>query len=98
MSDTVKLIIEIPKAMYDSVQNGTYCGNLYKELKNGTPLDDVKPENKEETEEMTNEKMLDKVLRNFFPRALFIREINEASRTKKIIFSDEWLKKPYKGG
>ena len=44
MSDTVKLIIEIPKAMYESVQNGTYCGTLYKELKNGIPLDDVKAE------------------------------------------------------
>lgn len=44
MTDTVKIIIEIPKAMYESVQNGTYCGTLYKELKNGTPLDDVKAE------------------------------------------------------
>ena len=44
MSDTIKLIIEIPKAMYESVQNGTYCGTLYKELKNGIPLDDVKAE------------------------------------------------------
>lgn len=49
-------------------------------------------------ERMTNEEMLNKVLRNFFPRALFIREINEASHTKKIIFSDEWLIKPYRGG
>lgn len=53
----------------------------------------------EETDdEMTNEEMLNKVLQNFFPRALFIREINEASHTKKIIFSDEWLKMPYRGG
>lgn len=52
----------------------------------------------EETGKMTNEEMLDKVLRHFFPRVLFIREINEESHTKKIIFSDEWLKKPYKGG
>ena len=44
MSDTVRLIIEIPKPMYENVQNGTYCGTLYKELKNGTPLDDVKAE------------------------------------------------------
>ena len=44
MSDTVKLIIEIPKPMYESVQNGTYCGNLYEELKNGTPLDENKGE------------------------------------------------------
>ena len=47
MSDTVKLIIEIPKPMYESVQNGTYCGTLYKELKNGIPLDDVKAEIRE---------------------------------------------------
>lgn len=44
MSEKVKLIIEIPKPMYESVQNGTYCGTLYKELKNGIPLDDVKAE------------------------------------------------------
>ena len=44
MSDTVKLIIEIPKPMYENVQNGTYCGTLYEELKNGIPLDDVKAE------------------------------------------------------
>lgn len=44
MSDTVKLIIEIPKPMYESIQNGTYCGNLYEELKNGTLLDTVKAE------------------------------------------------------
>lgn len=39
MSDKVKLIIEIPKPMYESIQNGTYCGTLYEELKNGVPLD-----------------------------------------------------------
>lgn len=44
MSDTVKLIIEIPKPMYESVQNGTYCGTLYEELKNGIPLDENKGE------------------------------------------------------
>ena len=44
MSEKVKLIIEIPKPMYESVQNGTYCGTLYEELKNGVPLDDVKAE------------------------------------------------------
>lgn len=52
----------------------------------------------EPDDEMTNEEMLDKILRHFFPHALFIREINEASHTKKIIFSDEWLKMPYRGG
>jgi len=49
MNDTVKLIIEIPKAMYENVQNGTYCGTLYKELKNGTPLDDIKAEIEEKS-------------------------------------------------
>lgn len=34
----MKLIIEIPNEMYECVQNGTYCGTLYEELKNGTPL------------------------------------------------------------
>ncbi len=67
-----------------------YYGNFY--------IPDLEEENEEETEEMTNEEMLDKVLRIYFPHSLFIREINEASHTKKIIFSDEWLKKPYKGG
>lgn len=47
MSDNIKLIIEIPKPMYENVQNGTYCGTLYEELKNGIPLDSVKAEIKE---------------------------------------------------
>lgn len=34
----VELVIKIPKKMYESVMNGTYCGTLYQELKNGTPL------------------------------------------------------------
>lgn len=67
-----------------------YYGNFY--------IPDLWEEPEEETEEMTNEEMLNKVLRIYFPRSLFIREINEESHTKKIIFSDEWLKKPYKGG
>lgn len=78
---------ELYKAIYElpSVEN------------KGEP-EDAFAEEAEETKEMTNEEMLNKVLRNFFPRALFIREINEASHTKKIIFSDEWLIKPYRGG
>lgn len=59
---------------------------------------DREEETEEEMEEMTNEEMLDKILRHFFPRALFIREINEESHTKKVIFPESWLKKPYKGG
>lgn len=34
----VELLIKIPEALYESVLNGTYCGNLYEELKHGTPL------------------------------------------------------------
>jgi len=44
MSDTVKLIIEIPKAMYESVQKKTYCGSVYPYLEKATLLDDVKAE------------------------------------------------------
>lgn len=100
MSDTVKLIIEIPRNEYKYTCERTLSDRTMWDdaIRNGTPLDSVKAEKKGETEEVTNEEMLDKVLRNFFPRALFIREINEASHTKKIIFSDEWLNNPYKGG
>lgn len=34
----MQIVIEIPDKMYESVQDGTYCGTLYKELKNGKPL------------------------------------------------------------
>lgn len=34
----MRLIIDIPDRMYDAVKDGTYCGSLYNELKNGTPL------------------------------------------------------------
>ena len=44
MSDTVKLIIEIPKPMYECIQNRLYCGSLYEYLEKGIPLDDVKAE------------------------------------------------------
>ena len=29
----MKIIIDIPDEVYESVQNGTYCGSLYEELK-----------------------------------------------------------------
>ena len=29
----MKIIIDIPDEVYKSVQNGTYCGSLYEELK-----------------------------------------------------------------
>ena len=34
----MRLVIDIPDRMYDAVKDGTYCGSLYNELKNGTPL------------------------------------------------------------
>ena len=34
----IELVIKIPEEMYQNVLNGTYCGTLYEELKNGTPL------------------------------------------------------------
>ena len=34
----MRLIINIPKRMYETVKDGTYCGTLYEELKNGIPL------------------------------------------------------------
>ncbi len=34
----VELVIKIPEKLYESVMDGTYCGTLYQELKNGTPL------------------------------------------------------------
>ena len=34
----IELVIKIPEKMYESVMDGTYCGTLYQELKNGTPL------------------------------------------------------------
>ena len=34
----MKMVIEIPDKMYKTVQDGTYCGSLYEELKNGISL------------------------------------------------------------
>jgi hypothetical protein len=34
----MKIVIDISEEMYQNVLNGTYCGTLYEELKNGTPL------------------------------------------------------------
>lgn len=33
-----EILIKIPDEIYQSVIDGTYCGSLYKEIKNGTPL------------------------------------------------------------
>ena len=34
----MQIVIDIPEEMYRTVQDGTYCGSLYEELKTGTPL------------------------------------------------------------
>lgn len=40
----MKLIIDIPEEKYKTFQNGMYCGmtdsDLYKSIKNGTPIPD----------------------------------------------------------
>lgn len=44
----MKLIIDIPEEKYKTIQEGMYCGmldaDLYRDIKNGTPLDDLKAE------------------------------------------------------
>ena len=35
----MKIVIDIPEAVYKCVMDGTYCGTLYEELKNGVPVD-----------------------------------------------------------
>ena len=49
MSDTVKLIIEIPKAEYELIVGDEACGlnPLTRAIAHGIPLDDVKAEIKE---------------------------------------------------
>ena len=52
MSDTVKLIIEIPKLIYDRIKYlepnaDTMLDNLMRAVQNGIPLDDVKAEIKQ---------------------------------------------------
>ena len=34
----MQIVINISEKIYESVMDGTYCGTLYQELKNGTPL------------------------------------------------------------
>lgn len=45
---------------------------------------------------MTNEEVLNNVLRQAFPRMIFIRAINELHKTKSIVYSEEWGETPYK--
>ena len=44
----MKLIIDIPEEKYKTIQEGMYCGmldaDLYRDIKSGTPLDDLKAE------------------------------------------------------
>ena len=35
----MKIVIDIPEEVYKCVMDGTYCGTLYEELKNGVPVD-----------------------------------------------------------
>lgn len=60
MSDTVNLIIEIPKPMYENIQNGTFCGTLYKELKKAKLYETV-TEFADRCRECGREKVLDKI-------------------------------------
>lgn len=34
----MQIVIDISEEMYQTVKDETYCGSLYEELKNGTPL------------------------------------------------------------
>ena len=34
----MQIVINISEKIYESVMDGTYCGTLYQELKNGTPF------------------------------------------------------------
>lgn len=44
---------------------------------------------------MTNEDVLNNVLRQAFPRLIFIRGVNELNKTKSIVYSEEWAERPY---
>lgn len=46
-------------------------------------------------ESMTNEDVLNDVLRKTFPNTIFIRSVSDWNKTKAIHFSDEWLNKEY---
>lgn len=44
----MKLIIDIPEEKYKTIQEGMYCGmldaDLYRDIKNGIPLDNLRAE------------------------------------------------------
>lgn len=46
----------------------------------------------------TNEDALNYMLRQTFPKVIFIRFRNEANLTEGIVMAKEWLSKPYKKG
>lgn len=46
----------------------------------------------------TNEDALNYMLRQTFPRVIFIHFHNEANLTEGIVMAKEWLSKPYKKG
>ena len=63
MSDTVQVVIDIPQDRYEYIKalndgNTDYQTtlNLYKAIKNGTPLDDIKAEIKQVVEEEADDK------------------------------------------
>ena len=45
---------------------------------------------------MTNEDVLNDMLRKTFPSVIFIRAINFANKTQAIHFTEEWLNAEYK--
>ena len=45
---------------------------------------------------MTNEDVLNNMLRKTFPKVIFIRSIDEKNKTRAILFSEEWLNTEYK--
>ena len=46
----------------------------------------------------TNEDALNYMLRQTFPKVIFIHFHNEANLTEGVVMSKEWLSKPYKKG
>ena len=45
---------------------------------------------------MTNEDVINDMLRKTFPNVIFMRSINEGNKTRAIHFSEEWLNEEYK--
>lgn len=44
---------------------------------------------------MTNEDVLNDMLRKTFPNVIFCRSINEGNKTRAIHFSEQWLEEEY---